>query len=379
MKPLDVLISCGEASGDLYASELLKELKKHHSDVRAFGLCGAKAKAVGMECTVQMEDVSVIGLFEVLRKLPDLKEAMVRLCEVAEERRPALAVLIDFSGFNLRLARRLKQLGIRVVYYVSPQIWAWRQNRIKAIRQLVEEMLVILPFEKEFYERHGVQTQYVGHPLVDIVQTSKTKEEFCKVSRLDPNRRFLLLVPGSRHREAELHLPVFSKAISTLSKKDKSLQFLVSRANTIERHVFTEKLGTLSNDVQFLDGNIYDGLKYASAAVIASGTATIEAALMETPMVVVYRLGRLSYVFGKRFVRTPFYSMVNLIAGRELVPELIQNAMTADNIVESVLKVLDTNVSKVQIEGLKEVKRALGGGGASTRAAAALLTHIDLQ
>ncbi len=178
MKPLQFLISCGEASGDLYAAELLKELQEKRPSLTAFGLGGARSEAAGMERIVTLEEVSVIGLVEVIRKLPALSDAMRRLCAAAETRRPDLAVLIDFSGFNLRLARRLKALGVPVVYYVSPQVWAWRRGRIRTIRETVEEMLVILPFEKEFYEREGVKVRYVGHPLVDLVRASEGREAF---------------------------------------------------------------------------------------------------------------------------------------------------------------------------------------------------------
>jgi len=381
VKPLRLLISCGEASGDLYAAELLQELIKKLPSLSAFGLGGARAEAAGMERIVRLEEVSVIGLVEVVRKLPALSDAMRRLCAAAETRRPDLSVLIDFSGFNLRLARRLKALGIPVVYYVSPQVWAWRRGRIRTIRETVEEMLVILPFEKELYERENVKVRYVGHPLVDLVRTSDTREAFFARLGLDRKRPLVMMLPGSRRREIELHLPILRRAIDELSRTHANPQFVVSRAPTVPPELLTEFLTEFLMDgrVRILEGPIYDGLAHASAAVVASGSATVEAALSGTPMVVVYRVGRATYFLGKPFVNLPFYSMVNLIAERELVPELIQSAMTPANIVEHVMRLLDEDNAQAMRHGLADVKQKLGGGGASARAADAVLSHFELS
>ena len=379
MKPLQLLISCGEASGDLYAAELLSQLIEKRPSLTAFGLGGARSEAAGMERIVRLEKVSVIGLVEVVRKLPALSDAMRRLCTAAESRRPDLAVLIDFSGFNLRLARRLKALGVPVVYYVSPQVWAWRRGRIRTIRETVEEMLVILPFEKEFYEREGVKVRYVGHPLVDLVRASEDREAFFSRLELDPGRPLLIVLPGSRRREIELHLPILRRAIDELSRANAELQFVVSRAATIAPGFLIDRLGVTGDRVRILEGPIYDGLAHAAAAIVASGSATLEAALSGTPMVVVYRAGRVSYFLGRPFVNVAFYSMVNLIAERELVPELMQSAMTPANIVEHVTRLLDEDNAKAMRRGLADVKRKLGGGGASARAAEAVLSHFELS
>jgi lipid-A-disaccharide synthase len=379
VKPLQLLISCGEASGDLYAAELLKELAKKRPSVSAFGLAGDKSRAAGMECIVRLEEVSVIGLVEVVRKLPAISNAMHRLCEAAATRRPEIAVLIDFSGFNLRLARRLKSLGVRVVYYVSPQVWAWRRRRIRAIRELVEEMLVILPFEKDFYEREGVNVHYVGHPLVDLVHATESRESFFARLGLDRERPLLMVLPGSRCREVELHLPVLRQAIDELSRTKPELQFLVSRAPTIPPGFLLERIGPSTDRVRILEGPVYEGLAHSTAAIVASGTATVEAAISGTPMVVVYRTGRTTYFLGKPFVDVPFYSMVNLIAERELVPELIQDEMTAANIVAHVSPLLEERGAEAMRRGLVEVKDKLGGGGASARAAEAVLARFELS
>lgn len=359
----------------------MKELAKLQPSSRAFGLAGPRAESAGMECIVRLEDVSVIGLVEVLGKLPALSAAMRRLCTEAESRRPDVAVLIDFSGFNLRLARRLRALDIPVVYYVSPQVWAWRRGRLRTIRETVDEMLVILPFEKAIYEHEGVRVRYVGHPLVDLVHATEDRSAFCQRVGLDAARPIIAMLPGSRRREVELHLPILAQVIEKLMRQHQHahLQFVVSRASTIPVELLRDGLGTLFGDrVRLLDGSAYDGLVHAAAAVVASGTATVEAALAGTPMVVVYRTGWASYLLGKRFVKVPFYSMVNLIAERELVAELMQDAMTPDNIIEHLMPLL-AQAGDIVRDGLVDVRNRLGGGGASKRAADAVVSHFKLS
>ena len=374
-----LLVSCGEASGDLYASELVRELKRRWPSLRAFGLAGERSRAAGAELIVELEEVSVIGLVEVVSKLGALSSAMSRLVATAEARKPDVAVLIDFSGFNLRLARALKPLGIPVVYYVSPQLWAWRRGRIRAIRKYVDEMLVILPFEEAFYASEGVRARYVGHPLVDLVESAGGEDTVARDHGLDAARPLVTLLPGSRRREIELHVPVLAEAIRRLRRSRPDLQFLMSRAPTVSRDLIEEHLAELAEEVPLLEGSTHAALAGSDCAVVASGTATVEAALLGTPMVVVYRVGRMSYALGRRFVRVPHFSMVNLIAERELVPELIQDDMTAESIADRVLNLLEPGPAKEQRDGLAEVKTRLGGGGASARAADAVGDYFGLS
>ena len=378
MKTPKILISCGEASGDLYASELLKELVKLEPDCEAFGLLGERTEAAGAEAVIRLEEISVIGLVEVLHKLPALSGAMRRLVAAASSKRPDVAVLIDFSGFNLRLAKRLEALGIPIVYYVSPQVWAWRRRRVRTIRKLVDEMLVILPFEKSFYEKEGVRVRYVGHPLVDLVSASETREAFCRRLALDASRPIVTVLPGSRRSEIERHVSVLRESIETLSRRNPELQFVVSRAPTVPTSTLADALGPAIDRVRVLNGSVYEALAHAAVAIVASGTAPVEAALLGTPMVVVYRVNRASYFLGNRFVDVPFYSMVNLIAERELVPELMQDGMTPSNIVEQVSRLLEDEPAASMRAGLDDVRKRLGGGGASRRAAEAVLSHVEL-
>jgi lipid-A-disaccharide synthase len=375
--PIRILLSSGEASGDLYASELLRELRKRTPSIEAFGLGGPRSKAQGAELLVDLEEISVIGLVEVVGKIPALRRAMTRLVEEARKRKPDVAILVDFSGFHLRLAKRLHKMGVPILYYVSPQVWAWRRGRIRRVRDLVDEMLVILPFEEAFYRGEGVRVRYVGHPLVDLVEPARTREKFCSDLGLDPGRPIVLLLPGSRRREIELHVPVLREVVESLSTERPDLQIVMSLAPTVAASWIEAALGETISKVHMLEGGTYDGMKHAAVAVVASGTATVEAALSETPMVVVYRLGRLTYAVGRPFVRVPYFSMVNLIAGRRLVPELIQGDMTPEAIRAHVEALLEPGAAEEMKRGLRDVKARLGGKGASSRAADSVLAFLQ--
>ncbi len=373
-----ILISCGEASGDLYASELVRELQKIDPGIECFGIGGEKLAGAGAELQVRLEDISVIGLVEVLEKLPVLWRARNRLIEEARRRRPAVAVLIDFSGFNLRLARKLHAEGIPILYYVSPQVWAWRRRRVRAIRETAKKMLVILPFEEAFYRSEGIPVAFVGHPLVDLVQPREDRSTFCKRLGLDPDRPLVTLLPGSRAREIELHVPVLAGAMERMRLKRPDLQFVVLKAPTIPRSEIEDRLSGVAAPVRIVEGSNHDGLAHAAISLVASGTATVEAALSGAPMVVVYRIGKLSYLLGKPFVRVPHYAMVNLIAERAVVPELMQDEMTEEAIAAKALEILeDPGAAETMRQGLAEVKARLGGGGASRRAAQEVMAVVS--
>ncbi|HLE71808.1 MAG TPA: lipid-A-disaccharide synthase, partial [Vicinamibacteria bacterium] len=241
--PIRILLSSGEASGDLYASELLRELRKRTPSIEAFGLGGPRSKAQGAELLVDLEEISVIGLVEVARKIPALRRAMTRLVEEGRKRKPHVAILVDFSGFHLRLAKRLHKIGVPILYYVSPQVWAWRRGRIRRVRDLVDEMLVILPFEEAFYREEGVRVRYVGHPLVDLVESARTREKFCSDLGLDSSQPIVLVLPGSRRREIELHVPVLREVVESLSTERPDLQIAMSLAPTVAASWIEAALG----------------------------------------------------------------------------------------------------------------------------------------
>ena len=373
-----VLLSCGEASGELYAAELVRELLARDPEIECFGLGGDRLRKAGAEILVDLKEISVIGLVEVVGKLPALKRAQTTLVAAAAESRPDVAVLIDFSGFNLRFSNRLKSLGIPIVYYVSPQVWAWRRGRLKTISKNVDKMLVILPFEEAFYREAGIAATFVGHPLVDIVRSQEDRSTFLRRVGLDANRPVVALMPGSRPREIELHLPILAGAIQRMKDRRPDLQFVLLKAPTVELAAVAAGLGDASSSVHILSETTYEGLSHADVAIVASGTATVEAALCETPMVVVYRVGGLSYFLGKRMVRVPHYAMVNLIAERSLVPELIQEDMTEERVCFETLNLLEnTEAAESMRRGLREVSARLGRlgtGGASRRAAEEVLS-----
>jgi lipid-A-disaccharide synthase len=373
-----ILLSCGEASGDLYASELLRELRKRDETIECFGLGGDRMARAGAEVLVTLDEVSVIGLVEVLGKLPALRRARDRLLEEATARRPDVAVLIDFSGFNLRFAKKLEARDVPIVYYVSPQVWAWRRGRLRTIRRTAEKMLVIYPFEEAFYRDEGVPVRFVGHPIVDLVRPREDRSSFCERVGLEPDRPLVAIMPGSRRREIELHLPVLADALRLMAEKRPELEFVVLKAPTINEEAILSRMAEAGPRVHVVEDSTYEGLAYASCAVVASGTATVEAALSGTPMVVVYRVSWLSYRLGRPFVRVPHFSMVNLIANKAVVPELIQDDMTPDGVARRALELIeDPTAAKTMRGELAEVKARLGGGGASGRAAEEVMNVIN--
>jgi lipid-A-disaccharide synthase len=357
---------------------LVRELRALDEDIDCFGIGGKRLADAGAELLATLEEVSVIGLVEVLSKLPALRRARDRLLEEVHRRPPDVSVLIDFSGFNLRLAKKLKARGIPIVYYVSPQVWAWRRRRVRTLRDTAEKMLVILPFEEAFYRAEGVPVQFVGHPLVDLVRAREDRPSFCRRWDLDPTRPLVAILPGSRLREIELHLPVLAGAVERMVKKRPDLQFVILKATTVAQADIEARLGESSSAVRIADESTHEGLAQAAVALVASGTATVEAALSGAPMVVVYRVGNLSYFIGRRFVRVPHFSMVNLIAERPLVPELIQDDMTEESVASEALRLIeDQAAADAMRRGLAEVKARLGEGGASRRVAREVLSVVE--
>ncbi|MBN2369594.1 MAG: lipid-A-disaccharide synthase [Vicinamibacteria bacterium] len=367
MDSLSLLVSCGETSGDLYAAEVVRRLRTRQPDLRVFGLGGDRLAGEGVRLAAHVRDMAVIGLFEIISSLRRLHGIYRRLLDEIDRERPQAAVLVDYSGFNLRLARALRARNVPIVYYVSPQVWAWRRGRVRTIRETVARMAVIFPFEEPFYRAAGVPVTFVGHPLVDLLRAHDT-DGFLKKQGLDPDRPVIAVLPGSRTGETSRHLPLLARAVARLEKTRPELQFLVAAAPHLDATILARRLdGTSARLVQ---GRSHDVLAAASVAVVASGTATVEAALLGAPMVVVYRVSPLSYVLGRHFVHVPHYAMANLIAGRRIVPELIQRDFTPERVCAETLLLLD-DAEKVRRmrEDLAEVRRRLGGPGASDRAA----------
>jgi lipid-A-disaccharide synthase len=367
MPPIPILLSAGEASGDMYAAHLAKALQGR-LNVQIFGMGGPQMREAGVEIITDYSEVAVVGITEIVKHLPSLRRAMERIVLEAERRRPALAILTDFPGFHLRLARKLQPRGIRNVYYICPQFWAWRPWRAKLIRRRFVKALCIFPFEEKFFREAGVATEFIGHPLVGAVHPTKDRKQFCDAHGLDAGRTLVTILPGSRAGELAHHLPVLQETCARIHAK-KPAQFVVAAAYPqIVEQLESGWLAGLT--VRVVEGDTYSALAAADAAIISSGTATVEAVLLSVPMVVVYRVSPLTATLAKPLLRTPYFAMVNLIAEREVVPELVQSDFTPEKVAAETLRLLqDPNARATQREGLEEVRRRLGPPGAVERAA----------
>lgn len=374
------LIVAGERSGDMYGAALAQALKARIAHAVIFGCGGEAMRAAGVETLVDIHQVALIGISEVVSGLPKAYRAMQDIVAEAARRKPAAAILIDSPSLNLSLAKRLKQHDIPVIYFVSPQIWAWKKWRIKKIKAFVDRMLCLFDFETEIYEKAGVPVECVGHPLVDMGILSQSREEFFSRADLDPNIPTVALLPGSRRTEVTFNLPTMLDAADRLSQS-RRVQFVIASAPTID----SGWLGNLVSSgyrgkppLRTLSNSTHEALQYSQAAVVASGTATIEAALRECPMVVVYRVSAFTAVCARVMIDVPFYSMVNLLAGHAAVPELIQSDFTATRLADALGRLLDdAEVRHRMVADLRKVRERLGRGGAMDRAADAVVRHLE--
>jgi lipid-A-disaccharide synthase len=371
-----LLMVAGERSGDVYGAGLATALRARLGAVDIFGCGGEAMRQAGVETPVDAHEISVAGIFELVARLPRVYRAFRTLLREVARRRPQLAVLIDFPDFNLRLAKRLKRRNIPVVYFVSPQVWAWRAGRLKQIRAYVAKMLCIFDFEEAIYRKAGIPVEYVGHPLVDLVRPHLTREEFFAKARLDPGTLTVALLPGSRQQEVRYNLPSMLDAATRLALA-RQIQFVIPVAPTLdplglEKILLERYVGRAT--VRTVVHATYDALQHAEVAVVASGTATLEAALRERPMVVVYRVSPLSWLVGKFLVDVPYYSMVNLLAGKPLVTELMQSDFTAPKLAAQVEYLLDhPEAREKMVQEFRALKPRLGPGGALGRAADAVV------
>ena len=371
MSAPEILISAGEASSDMYAARLATALHAR-TGARLFGMGGKRMAEAGVDLIADYHQVAVVGISEVLHKIPTVVGVQRKIAAEAVRRRAQLAILVDSPGTHLGVARRLKNNGIRVGYFIGPQVWAWRPGRVRVVKRLVERMVVIFPFEEAIYREAGVPVDFVGHPLVDVVKASMSRAEFAARHGLDLNRPIVTLLPGSRRSEIERHYPLIMEACERLSREVPNcgaIQFVLAAAPALGAELFAP-YARPGVSVTRVEGATYDALSAADCAIVASGTATVEAALLGTPMVVVYRVSPTSAFVLKRMVRSPFIAMVNLIAGRRVVPELIQDQFTSEAVVEEVRKLLESSAARDEMKaGLAEVRTKLGPGGAIERAA----------
>ena len=370
------MISCGEASGDLYAGALAGEIRRRDPSLSLWGFGGAHLREAGAEVLEDYHAFSVTGLTEAVRVLPRSYRLLRRLVDEARRRRPRALVVVDFPDFHFRLAAAVHALGIPVVYYVGPQFWAWRPGRLQAMRKFVAKALVIFPFEAALYRDAGVPVEFVGHPLIDLVGGHRSRADVLTSQGLVPSRPTVALLPGSRPNEVRAILPTILEAADRLRQSLPPVQFLLARAPGLDPGLFAGLDAAEVNGLRVgtLTGMTDDVLSASDVVITASGTATVQAALHERPMVIVYRLSPLTYRLGKPFVRVETYGMVNLVAGRRVVPELIQEQLTPGSLHAATLAFLtDERLAKDTTAALREVRERLGSPGASGRAADAVL------
>jgi len=358
----------------MHGANLVREVKKLDSSLTFFGVGSRQMREAGVRMLADASDISVVGATEVLTHIRAIYGVYSRLKAFLRSERPSLLILIDFPDFNIMLGKAAKKLGIPVLYYISPQVWAWRKGRIKKIAALVKAMIVVLPFEVELYKKAGVDVRFVGHPLVDVVRSDYSQEEARKQLGLDPRRRTVALLPGSRKKEIQNLLPDMLAAAAILASKFTDLQFVLPVAPTLDVEFVRGYVLRTSVPVRIVDGRVYDALRASDAAMVASGTATLETGLMAIPMVIVYRVSALSFAIGSLIIDVENVGLVNIVAGKRVAPELIQHDATPENMAGVISRMLGDPVKYQQVkDDLVRMKTRLGEGGASARAASVVM------
>ena len=375
-----ILVSAGEASGDFYASLVVEEIRRRMPGAAFLGCTGPRLRAAGVQTVVDSASLAVVGLLEVVAHIPRIYGEYRKLIQAAAAWRPDIAILTDSPDFHLRAARRLHRMGIPVVYLVAPQAWAWRKGRLPQMRRTLRRLLCIFPFEEEFFTRHGVPATYIGHPLAGLVAASLTKDEFFRKHRLAAGRPLITILPGSRKGEALRHLPALLDAAARLYR-ERAVNLVLPASVTTGMAFFREFVGSVP--IRVIEGESWDAIAHADVALAASGTVTVEASLLGTPMVTFYRVSTPSWIAGKLLVRVPFYSMVNLIAGRRIVPELMQSEMTGAALAAAAEHLLSDPAARAEMcAGLAEVRRKLTQSGplsAPARAASIVQDILEGQ
>jgi lipid-A-disaccharide synthase len=370
MKPRKVLLVAGEVSGDLQGSYLVEAIHRIDPDIQFFGVGGEGLKRAGMRLLEHSQSLSVVGITEVFVKLRSILKALRTLKRSLEREKPDLVILIDFPDFNLRLARIAHRKGIPILYYISPQVWAWRPGRVKLIARLVKKMVVFFPFEVPLYEAAGVDVEWVGHPLLDIVKPTLSKEKAFQQFGLDPGRRTVGLLPGSRVHEIERLLPSLLASAERLEKEIPDLQFVIPLAPGLSRATLLSQMTPISAPVKVVEGFTYDVMNLCEILITASGTATLEGAILGKPMIIIYKVSFPSYWIGRALVRVNHIGLANLVAEKEIALELIQKDVNPQRIVEEAFRILkDPLVSRKITESMDEVRHKLGEPGAAERAA----------
>ena len=381
---LKMMLVVGEASGDSHGAKLVEALRDEapDSDFEFFGATGERMREAGVETIVLADEFAIVGVPEVAKAIPMFLGVLKKLKKAADERKPDIAVLIDFPEFNLKLAKALKKKGIKVVYYISPQLWAWRKYRKRTIKEHVDLLLTILPFEKDWYAKQGIENiEYVGNPLAGEVRSELSREEFCEKHGLDKEKPIIALLGGSRKREVSKILPELIKTASLMSKTNPDLQFVNALASTRNLADVEEAGKGIELPKRFVtvQNETYEALNAADVAAVTSGTATLETAIIGTPLAVVYKGSSLNYRLLRPLISVESFGLVNLIAGRKLAKELIQDDFIAEDLSAELFRLLEEDVNKEMRGELLEIKKSLGDGGASKRAAQAVLRELETE
>ncbi len=370
MKSKKILLVAGEVSGDLHGSHLVEAIQRIEPEVQFFGVGGESLKRRGMKLLYPAHSLSVVGITEVFLKLGTILKALRGLKRSLDREKPNLVILIDFPEFNLRLAKMAHRRGIPVLYYISPQVWAWRPKRVNLIARLVKKMIVLFPFEVPLYEAAGVDVEWVGHPLLDIVKPTLPKEVAFQQFGLDPKRRTIGLLPGSRVHEVERLLPPLLDSAHLLQREIPDLQFVIPLAPGIPKTILSSWMKNISIPVKVVEGFTYDVMNLAELLITASGTATLEGAILGKPMIIIYRVSLPSYWVGRALIRVDHIGLVNLVAEKEIAPELIQKDVHPQRIADEAFRILrDPILSRKMSESMGEVRQKLGEPGAAQRAA----------
>lgn len=383
LKDYKIMIVAGEASGDAHAAKLVEALREASPDTNFdfFGSAGVFMRRAGVEPVVRADELAIMGLPEIAKSLPMFVKAFRDLKAAAHERRADIVILVDFPEFNLKLAKSLKKKGFKVIYYISPQLWGWRGYRRRTIRDHVDLLLTILPFEKDWYAVHGVtNVEYVGSPLANEVRPSQSKEDFCEKYWIDPGRPIIALLPGSRHKEITRILPLMLEAAALMAERDELLQFVIALASSRSMdevdHVSTQVMQSgirLPRMLITVENETYNAVNAADAVAVASGTATLETGIIGTPMAIVYKTSDFNYRLLRPLIKVEHFGLINLIVGERIAREMIQDDFTPKRLADEMFRILKPDVNASMREKLKEAAEKLGHGGASKRAAEAIL------
>ena len=374
-----ILISAGEASGDLYAGAVTRGIKQLNPEAEVFGMGGDCLREAGGEVLFDIKDHSLMGFVEVLKKLPDVWKLRNAFIDLMEKRKPDVLLTIDYPGFNMRLAKLAKERGINVVYFIAPQVWAWRPGRAADVAKVTDKIACIFPFECDFYKSYGADIEFIGHPLVDTVKPSLSRKEAEELAGKRTGHPLILLMPGSREMEIQRLLPVMLDAVKILKQKRPELDFAIPRAATIAKEILEDSVRQAGLNIRLIEGHNYDVMSVADLAIVTSGTVTLEAAMCGLGCEILYKSSPVSFWIAKRVVKIPNIGLPNIVAGRQIEPELLQDDCTPENISYTALELLEPERFAQLQRDLQEVKEKLGEPGAVKRVAELVLRMASLN